>query len=79
VGGQSRFEHEYKRQHHDHLICNVCGAIIEFASPEIERLQDEIAAGFGFQIQGHRHQIFGLCRRCAARASRPERERPARA
>jgi Fur family ferric uptake transcriptional regulator len=64
--GDTRFEREYKRQHHDHFICKSCGAIIEFSSPEIERLQDEIAANFGFVIQGHRHQIFGRCRRCAS-------------
>jgi Fur family ferric uptake transcriptional regulator len=63
--GQSRFEREYKRQHHDHFICRCCGDIIEFSSPEIERLQDEVAAGIGFVIEGHRHQIFGRCRRCA--------------
>ena len=67
VQGQSRFEHEYNRQHHDHFICDACGDIIEFSSPQIENLQDEIAAGIGFVIQGHRHQIYGLCRRCAAR------------
>jgi Fur family ferric uptake transcriptional regulator len=67
VQGQARFEHEYNREHHDHFICNSCGEIIEFSSPEIERAQDQIAAGLGFVIQGHRHQIYGLCRRCAAR------------
>jgi Fur family ferric uptake transcriptional regulator len=66
--GKSRFEREYKRDHHDHLICRSCGDIIEFSSPEIERLQDEIAADIKFVIEGHRHQIFGRCRRCAARA-----------
>ena len=65
--GQSRFEREYKRAHHDHFICKSCGDILEFSNPEIERIQDEIAAGIGFVIEGHRHQIFGLCRRCAAR------------
>lgn len=65
--GQTRFEHEYNRKHHDHFICNSCGEIIEFSSPEIERLQDQIAAELGFVIQGHRHQIYGLCRRCASR------------
>ena len=63
--GKSRFEREYKRQHHDHFICRSCGDIIEFSSPEIERLQDQVAAGLGFVIEGHRHQIFGRCRRCA--------------
>ena len=67
--GQTRFEREYKREHHDHFICNSCGAIIEFSNPEIERIQDEIAGEFGFVIQGHRHQIYGLCRRCASRRS----------
>jgi Fur family transcriptional regulator, ferric uptake regulator len=71
LDGQSRFEREYKRAHHDHFICKSCGEILEFANPEIERIQDEIAAGIGFVIEGHRHQIFGLCRRCAAR---PQRE-----
>lgn len=69
VGGQTRFEHEYNRQHHDHFICDACGDIIEFQSPDIERLQDEVAETLGFVIQGHRHQIFGLCRKCAARAA----------
>jgi Fur family ferric uptake transcriptional regulator len=68
--GETRFEREYKRQHHDHFICNSCGEIIEFTNPEIERIQDEIAADIGFVIQGHRHQIYGLCRRCATRSSR---------
>ena len=68
--GETRFEREYKRQHHDHFICKSCGEIFEFSSAEIERIQDEIAAGIGFVIEGHRHQIFGLCRRCAARPPR---------
>ncbi|PYQ47468.1 MAG: transcriptional repressor, partial [Acidobacteria bacterium] len=48
--GQSRFEREYKRQHHDHFICKSCGEIFEFTSAEIERIQDEIAADIGFVI-----------------------------
>ena len=75
LDGQSRFEREYKRAHHDHFICKSCGEIFEFSNPEIERIQDEIAAGIGFVIEGHRHQIFGLCRRCAARSAREEARR----
>lgn len=73
--GQTRFERDYKRKHHDHFICNSCGEIFEFSDPEIERIQDETAAGIGFVIQGHRHQIYGLCRRCAARPARSEARR----
>ena len=74
--GQTRFEREYKRQHHDHFICKSCGEIFEFSSAEIERIQDEIAAEIGFIIDGHRHQIFGYCRDCAADAkTRPAARR----
>jgi Fur family ferric uptake transcriptional regulator len=75
--GETRFEVDYKRAHHDHFICKSCGEIFEFSSPEIERLQDEIAASIGFVIHGHRHHIFGLCRACAARQAREEPGAPA--
>jgi Fur family ferric uptake transcriptional regulator len=65
--GESRFEPELNRAHHDHFICKSCGDIFEFSSPEIERLQDEAAREIGFVIEGHKHQIFGRCRRCAAK------------
>ena len=67
LDGQSRFEREYNREHHDHFICKYCGEIFEFMSDDIERLQDEIAEKLGFVIEGHRHQIYGACRNCVAR------------
>lgn len=73
--GHTRFEREYKRQHHDHFICNSCGEIFEFSNDEIERIQDEIAAGLGFVIEGHRHQIYGRCAQCAARTPSAEAHR----
>ena len=75
LDGQRKFERDYKREHHDHFICKSCGAIFEFTSAEIERLQDEIAADIGFTIEGHRHQIYGSCHNCTARAARAEARR----
>lgn len=80
--GLTRFEHKYRHAHHDHMICTECGTIIEFLSPEIERLQDEIADAYGFAIESHRHQIFGLCQKCgraAARTARSKKKVKARA
>jgi Fur family ferric uptake transcriptional regulator len=71
LDGQTRFEVDYKRAHHDHFICTSCGDIFEFSSPEIERLQEEIATGIGFVIEGHRHHILGRCRRCVLRGDSP--------
>src|SRR6185295_14002602 len=64
LDGQSRFEVDYNRAHHDHFICRECSEIFEFISDEIERIQDEIAAKIGFEIEGHRHQIYGRCKDC---------------
>lgn len=77
--GLTRFEHKYRHAHHDHMICTECGTILEFLSPEIERLQDEIADAYGFHIESHRHQIFGLCQKCnRARAASARGKKPAR-
>jgi Fur family ferric uptake transcriptional regulator len=72
LGGEARFEPNWKRDHHDHFVCRACSEITEFRSSEIERVQEQIASKMGFVVEGHRHHIFGLCRRCAAR------EKPAR-
>ena len=75
LGGEARFEPIWNRDHHDHFVCVGCGEIFEFQSPEIERLQEEIASGIGFKVEGHRHHIFGRCRKCASKPLRPARAR----
>ncbi len=78
VAGRTHFEREHNRAHHDHFICRSCAEIIEFTSPEIERIQIDVARELGFVIEGHRHQIHGLCRKCAAQAgSAPSGTAPA--
>lgn len=52
------------RAHHDHLICEVCGDIIEFSDPQIERIQAEVARSLGFELLHHRHELFGRCAAC---------------
>jgi len=54
------FEVAVGRSHHDHLICERCGRIVEFVTPEVERLQDEIAAAHGFIMNRHRHELRHL-------------------
>jgi Fur family ferric uptake transcriptional regulator len=62
--GRMLYEHEYKHKHHDHLICTHCGALIEFYSEEIERLQDAIVRRYAFKPLHHSHRIFGICANC---------------
>ncbi len=62
--GQTRYESVSGQEHHDHLICTACGAILEFENPEIERLQDKVAKEHGFRIKSHRLDLYGLCGNC---------------
>jgi Fur family ferric uptake transcriptional regulator len=55
--GRARYERA-EREHHDHLIDIESGKVIEFRSPEIERLQAEIAARHGYRIIDHRLEIY---------------------
>ncbi|PLY01383.1 MAG: transcriptional repressor [Desulfuromonas sp.] len=63
--GQTRYELASDEEHHDHLICTRCNAIVEFENPEIERLQETVAEAYGYTIERHRLEIFGLCPKCA--------------
>ncbi len=62
--GITHYEHNYKHQHHDHMICSECGRIIEFYSEELEDLQEKLAAKHHFKITQHLHRIIGLCAEC---------------
>ena len=62
--GQARFEPLNADQHHDHLVCTECGLIIEFTEPQIEKLQEQVAAQHNFKIESHRHELYGLCSSC---------------
>jgi Fur family ferric uptake transcriptional regulator len=73
INGEAHYENNFRRAHHDHLICSSCGAIIEFQHAEIERLQDVVAHRFGFTIESHRHEIFGVCRDCNPRRKAPRK------
>lgn len=55
---QTRYE-AHSDDHHDHLICTRCGAILEFEDHEIERLQEEIAAKLGFALTNHQMVLYG--------------------
>lgn len=62
--GQTRYEHVVAGEHHDHLVCTGCNAIIEFEDETIEKLQNEIALRHGFLIKSHKMEIYGLCANC---------------
>jgi Fur family ferric uptake transcriptional regulator len=63
--GRTHYEHNYKHQHHDHMICVECGKIIEFFSPELEAIQDEMALKHDFETTSHSLRMWGYCSDCS--------------
>lgn len=57
--GKSRYE-KATCEHHHHLIDTHTGQIIEFHDDRIEALQKEIAEGLGYQLVGHRLELYGI-------------------
>ena len=57
--GRARYEHS-REDHHDHLIDLRTGAVIEFKSEEIERLQAEVARKLGFRLVDHRLELYAV-------------------
>ena len=56
-GGQAYYELD-SGMHHDHMVCIETGKVIEFSNDEIERLQAQIAAEHGYDIEDHSLVIY---------------------
>ena len=57
--GRSRYE-TVPEEHHDHLIDLDTGKVIEFHDPELEALQERIAARLGFRLVDHRMELYAV-------------------
>lgn len=70
AGDVARYEPaEDLTEHHHHLICTVCGSVVDVTLPAaIERRLDKAAADVaertGFDPQAHRLDLIGRCADC---------------
>jgi Fur family transcriptional regulator, ferric uptake regulator len=62
--GRTTYENVYGSEHHDHLVCIGCGAIIEFKDDRIEALQNRVCEQYGFKPLDHKLGIRGYCKNC---------------
>lgn len=65
------YEHVHAGQRHDHLACRCCGRVVEFVSPAIQAMLNEICRAHRFSRDERQLQILGLCEDCAL--TEPER------
>ncbi len=61
-GGQAVYEID-NGKHHDHMVDLDTGKVIEFTSDEIERLQREVAARHGYDIEEHSLVLYVRAKR----------------
>jgi Fur family transcriptional regulator, ferric uptake regulator len=62
--GVSRYEHQYNRRSHHHMVCTECGSSVEFFSPQVRQLEQEIGRKYHYLTTRHTFQIYGICEEC---------------
>lgn len=62
--GYRRFEAMPDRAHHEHLVCQRCGTVVEFTNERLERMLELVADEMDFVHRRHRVEVFGLCAEC---------------
>lgn len=49
---------------HHHLVCSTCGVVIDFDQCMAGEMMRDLTDRFGFQIQSHLLEFYGLCANC---------------
>lgn len=60
----AQFEKAHECKQHDHLICHVCGKVVEFCDPRIQEIQSTVSDLMEFEVSYHSLYFYGLCKEC---------------
>ena len=74
--GIARYEHQYNRRSHHHMVCTGCGASVEFFSPEVGEIEHQIGRKHHYLTTRHSFQIYGFARTAGRMARRKNYSRP---
>ena len=64
TGPRKYYEHEYGYPQHEHMQCQLCGKMIEFQDPAIDKLIRDVCRSHNFHVTGHNFVIRGVCAEC---------------
>jgi Fur family transcriptional regulator, ferric uptake regulator len=53
-------------EHHHHLVCERCGAVVPFEDPRLERAIAQVSRSAKFDVSDHDVTLHGRCQRCAS-------------
>ncbi|HEY9480106.1 MAG TPA: Fur family transcriptional regulator [Gemmatimonadaceae bacterium] len=62
--GFKRYESARGMPQHEHLLCTVCGRVVEFQDDRLDRMSTLLAEAHGFATRSHRLVIYGTCAEC---------------
>ena len=51
-------------EHHHHLICSGCGAVVDFTTCDLRELEQRLSQKTGFKIEDHLLEFVGHCQKC---------------
>src|SRR5258706_13749214 len=57
--GIARYEHQYNRRSHHHMVCTECGGAVEFFSREVDQLEQENRRRHHHTTTPHTLQNYG--------------------
>ena len=57
-----RYESNFHRKSHDHVICEKCGKIREFSNPKIQDIIKEVSEELGIEVTNYSFNIYGKCK-----------------
>ena len=63
-GGASRYE--LARERHHHLVCTLCGGVIDLPLRYLEPLKEALERDLGFQADLDHFSLQGVCAHCRA-------------
>lgn len=69
--GLTRYEltNDDEEHRHHHLICDVCGKIIEVKEDLMGNIENSFLETYGFLVHDHQAKFFGVCKECQKKDS----------
>ncbi len=63
-GSSVRYKLCELENHHHHIICKVCGNVVELNFCDISDWSKKVAESTGYQVVDHQLNFFGFCKDC---------------
>jgi Fur family transcriptional regulator, peroxide stress response regulator len=67
-GGDSHRYDSRRPRPHPHLICTECKRLVDLDIPSFDRLVQEVLTATGYQVEGYRLDVFGVCLQCRSKS-----------